>query len=56
MNKLTAIKTFESEVYPNAKSKKDRIKVRTIWNDYVDTLNKNGDITDKQASKWISPY
>jgi len=34
----------------------DSVMKRTYFNDYVDMLNKDGMITDKQAFSWSNPF
>lgn len=34
----------------------DSIAKREAFNDYVDGLNKDGLVTDKQANTWSNPY
>lgn len=33
----------------------DRPSVRQAWNDYVDSLERDGWITEKQAATWTHP-
>ena len=54
-----AIEFFEEYVKPcieHAYSKDDSIAIREGWNDYVDMLNKDGEISDWQAHNWSNPY
>ena len=34
----------------------DSIAKRTAFNDYVDSLNKDGIVTDHQAYNWSNPF
>ena len=34
----------------------DRPALRQAWNDFVDTLQRNRSITEKQASEWVNPW
>ena len=34
---------------------RDKVAARTAWNDYIDTLQKDGTITESQASNWLPP-
>ena len=36
--------------------KVDKITLRECWNNYVDSLNKDGLVTDKQARTWTNPF
>ena len=36
--------------------KGDRIAKREAFNNYVDMLNKDGDVTDNQANNWSNPF
>ena len=36
--------------------KVDKITLREWWNNYVDSLNKDGLVTDKQAHTWTNPF
>ncbi len=39
---------------PNLKG--DTIAKREDWNNFVDMLNKDGYVTDKQAFNWTNPF
>jgi len=57
MTKKDAVQMFlemwsEQTVY----SKNDTIAKITEWNDFTDSLNRNGDITDKQYANWSNPF
>lgn len=39
---------------PNYKG--DSIAKREQWNNFIDHLNKNGEVTDQQAATWINPF
>ncbi len=34
----------------------DNVSIRSAWNDYVDYLQKDGKITEKQAMNWTNPF
>ena len=34
----------------------DTIMKREAWNDFVDSLNKEGYVTDSQAFNWSNPF
>ena len=36
--------------------KYDTIAKREAWNNFVDMLNKEGDVTDYQAYNWSNPF
>ena len=39
---------------PNRKDNK--IAKREQWSNFVDSLNKDGEVTDEQAATWINPF
>ena len=55
MNKPEAIANFK-ESFPGAHKHRDKAGVRTMWNNYVDCLQKAGDITQRQAEIWVNPF
>lgn len=57
MTKQEVIKQF-ALFYPNYKqeAKKDYCKMQFAWACYVDSLNKDGQLTDKQVSNWLTPF
>ena len=59
MTKDQAKRIFEEEYY-NGNIRKairhDRVEVRCAWNDFIDHLCRNGDITQKQAETWTCPW
>jgi hypothetical protein len=58
MTKREAIYLFKESHKPNVERQfgNDKAAMRQAWNDYVDALQKNGDITAKQAETWDSPF
>ena len=36
--------------------KNDKVAIRTGWNDFVDYLQKEGRITERQADTWSNPF
>ncbi len=60
MTKKQAEQIFKSEILPQVIKRyesdgiQDKPARRMAWNDYVDSLNKNGDITDNQRN-WTHP-
>jgi len=34
----------------------DKIAKREQWNNFIDSLNKDGEVTDEQAATWINPF
>ena len=42
------------KIYPQLA--KDRIAKKVCWLDFVDSLNKQGLVSDKQAGLWTNPY
>lgn len=57
MTKNEAVKNFK-ETYSDfiKKNKKDKIAIKTAWNDYTDFLLKGGNITQKQYDTWTQPF
>ena len=61
MKREEAIKSFEQTYMPviNAREKvngkRDMSRRRQLWNDFCDSLNKNGLISDWQAENWTQP-
>lgn len=57
MTKAEAINQFK-EIYTDylEENKKDRVAIRTAWNDYTDFLMKDGDITEFQCNTWAQPF
>lgn len=60
MTKREAVKQF-NERWPRSHfvhidGRLDKPMRRQFWNDYVDFLQKNGNITVKQAETWDSPF
>jgi len=39
---------------PNYKG--DSIAKREAFNNFIDSLNKDGEVTDEQAATWINPF
>lgn len=62
MTKQQALQMFKEEILPFIKQQyeqdgiKDTIARREAWNNFTDTLCKNGDITTKQYEKWDNPF
>ena len=56
-----AIKDFEATYMPiilareKVNGKRDMPRRRQLWNDFCDSLNKNGLISDWQADNWTQP-
>ena len=49
-----AVKNFK--VYYLDPGEYDYCKVQLMWSDYVDMLNREGEITDKQRDNWATPF
>ena len=59
MTKKDAYALFMQDMYPLVVAKygrDDRVAIREKWNNYVDALNKDGEVTDKQAYNWSNPF
>lgn len=54
MTKQQAVDYFRAWILPNLDIT-DRSLVRMTWNDYVDGLEKDGEITERQAATWTQP-
>ena len=56
-----AIKLFEACIMPfilgkeKESGRKDMPRRRQMWNDFVDSHNKNGQISEWQAANWSQP-
>lgn len=51
-----AQRRFNEEILPavvQQYGKKDKVAIRTAWNDWTDALQKDGQITEKQAYRWV---
>ena len=51
-----AVKQFKRDYRKLYIEKVDYWTAREFWVFFVDDLNRNGDITDKQASTWSTPF
>lgn len=59
MTKPQAIADFKENVAPVILARygvRDRVAMRCGWNDYVDSLNKDGWISDYHAMTWTNPF
>ncbi|CAB4144461.1 hypothetical protein UFOVP453_39 [uncultured Caudovirales phage] len=54
MTKRAAVALFR-EYFADA-FKNDSIARRCAWNDFTDSLMKNGDISEKQYDSWTNPF
>jgi hypothetical protein len=58
MNRPQALKRFKRDVAPSVVArygKRDKPACREAWNDWTDSLYKNGEITQRQYNTWIGP-
>jgi ABC-type amino acid transport substrate-binding protein len=58
MNRDRALKQFQREVAPVVLAKygkNDRPACREAWNNWIDGLQKDGQITRQQSETWIGP-
>lgn len=55
MTKHQALSLF-LEAWAATGIRNDPIAKRTAWNDFVDQLNKDRQITDRQAFTWSNPF
>lgn len=65
MRKLTkkeAVKMFRDEILPSIRERcekdgrVDRLARREAWNNFTDSLCKDGQITSRQYNTWNSPF
>lgn len=57
MTKAQALRLFrETHEEFLKKYRNDTIAKRTAWNDFVDMLEKDGDITPRQSHSWSNPF
>ena len=54
MTKKDAEKIFK-ENFLTGLNKKDKILIKTTWNDFTDSLCKDGQISEKQYNNWDYP-
>ena len=55
MTKKEALEQFNDYILPLI-PKNDVPAKCEAWNDFVDSLQKGGDITERQASTWANPF
>lgn len=51
-----AVKNFKRDYRRLYIEKSDYWVAQLAWADYVDGLNREGEVTDKQASTWSTPF
>lgn len=51
-----AVKNFKRYYRKLYIERSDYWTAHLAWSDYVDGLNREGEITDKQASTWSTPF
>lgn len=59
MTKVEALKQYKvnsKDFIKSCKKSNDYIMLREAWHIYVDGLNRQGFITDKQADNWSNPF
>lgn len=59
MTKVEAVKLYKQEnavFIKNCKARKDSVMLRTDWNDWTDSLCKDGIITENQYNNWSNPF
>ena len=47
---------WESILSEQPNRKDNKIAKREQWSNFVDSLNKDGEVTDEQAATWINPF
>ena len=57
MTKVEVVASFREMLRESGDPfKGDSIAKREAFNNYVDMLNKDGDVTDNQANNWSNPF
>jgi len=62
MTKEQALNIFKQEILPMIKEKEEQNGVKDIparryeWSTFVDSLQKDGQITENQAHNWDNPF
>ena len=59
MTKIEAVKIYKAEkkdFIKTCKANSDLVMLREDWHNYVDMLNRNGEITDSQVNRWSNPF
>ena len=51
-----AVKNFKRYYRKLYIERSDYWAAHLAWADYVDGLNREGEVTDKQASTWLTPF
>jgi ferric-dicitrate binding protein FerR (iron transport regulator) len=58
MTKAQALRRFRQEVAPSVVARygtRDKPACREAWNNWTDSLHKNGEITARQYDRWLGP-
>ncbi|CAM0050677.1 hypothetical protein VPHK406_0113 [Vibrio phage K406] len=53
---LTQYKLESKDFIKTCKANSDLVMLREDWHNFVDGLNRNGQITDSQAGRWSNPF
>lgn len=59
MTKKEALTDFKRDIYPliiKSYGVKDKVALAEAWNNYTDSLCKEGLITQKQYNNWENPF
>lgn len=56
MTKAEAVKEFKNICDDLYIKRVDYWTAQLAWSNYVDCLNRNGDITDRQRNTWSTPF
>lgn len=61
LSKKEAVEDFRKHILPLVQHPKnfgpnDKVAVRTAWNDYTDSLRKDGKISLRQYEIWSNPF
>lgn len=55
MTKNEAKNEFKGH-FPKLLERGDKAEIRESWNNFVDGLQKAGDVTERQAETWMNPF
>jgi hypothetical protein len=53
--KAQALATFKAQIKPHI-PKGDKPALCEAWNNYVDSLHRDGMITYRQVNNWVNPF
>ncbi len=59
MTKVEAVAQYKAEsqeFIKTCKANSDLVMLREDWHNFVDMLNRDGQVTDSQADRWSNPF